>query len=235
MFSKTSKLTFKAAYKLVAPSNFMKVRFKEHGYETVLIPNMLNIKNYQFSERVRSKASLFWLRSFRKHYNPILAVKVLHELLLKGVDADLIMVGPDSGDGSLAEVIEFIQSHDLVDCVKIPGLLSKQEWIEISEDRTILLNTTNIDNTPISVIECMGLGINIISTNVGGIPYLLEDENDALLVPPDDKELMTNAVQKLLSEPELASTLSRNARRKVESFDWNVVKQQWNDVLTNAG
>jgi glycosyltransferase involved in cell wall biosynthesis len=77
----------------------------------------------------------------------------------------------------------------------------------------------------------MACGLCIISTNVGGIPYLLEHEHDALLVPPDDPAAMAGAVRRLFTEEGLAERLSCNARRKVEQFDWLNVLPQWEAIL----
>jgi len=71
----------------------------------------------------------------------------------------------------------------------------------------------------------------VVSTNVGGIPYLLEDGQDALLVPPDDPEAMVRAVRRALTEPGLSEHLSRNARRKVEDFDWGTVLSRWESLF----
>ena len=229
-----SKLTFKYSYKLVAPSNFMKVSFEKYGYHPVLIPNMLNIANYDLEERDSSKIKLFWLRSFRKHYNPILAVQVLAKLRNEGWDADLIMVGPDAQDGSFIEVKDFINQNQLEKFVQTPGVLTKPEWMALSKDRNILINTTNIDNTPISVIECMALGLAIVSTNVGGIPYLLDDNEDALLVKPNSIDAMTEAIITLVNNPEKTQQQVSKAREKVANFDWNVVKNKWVNLLENA-
>jgi glycosyltransferase involved in cell wall biosynthesis len=95
----------------------------------------------------------------------------------------------------------------------------------------IFLNTTNVDNTPVSVLEALACGLCVVSTDVGGIPYLLEHEEDALLVPPDDAEAMAAAVRRVLTEPGLAERLSRNARKKAEGFDWSVVLPQWERLL----
>ncbi|HMV50604.1 MAG TPA: glycosyltransferase family 4 protein, partial [Blastocatellia bacterium] len=81
------------------------------------------------------------------------------------------------------------------------------------------------------VIEAMAGGLCIVSTNAGGLPYLLEDGEDALLVPPNDPGAMAAAVRRLLTEAGLAERLSRNARRKAESFDWSAVLPQWRTLL----
>jgi glycosyltransferase involved in cell wall biosynthesis len=98
----------------------------------------------------------------------------------------------------------------------------------------IFLNTTNVDNTPISVLEAMACGLCVVSTNVGGIPYLLEHEHDALLVPPDDPAAVATAVRRLLTEPDLAEQLSRNARQKAEKFDWSIILPQWEALLISV-
>jgi glycosyltransferase involved in cell wall biosynthesis len=69
---------------------------------------------------------------------------------------------------------------------------------------------------------------------VGGIPYLVEHEKDALLVPPNDPEAMAAAVRRILTEPGLAERLSRNARQKAEQFDWAIILPQWEALLTRV-
>jgi glycosyltransferase involved in cell wall biosynthesis len=105
------------------------------------------------------------------------------------------------------------------------------DWLNRSD---IFLNTADIDNTPLSVLEAMASGMCIVSTNVGGIPYLLEHETDALLVPPGDEAAMAAAVRRILTEPGLAERLSRNAYQKAKQFDWSIILPQWDKLLLNA-
>ncbi|MBA3257451.1 MAG: glycosyltransferase family 4 protein, partial [Pyrinomonadaceae bacterium] len=91
---------------------------------------------------------------------------------------------------------------------------------------------TNVDNAPVSVLESMACGLCVVSTNVGGIPYLLKHEEDALLVPPDDAQAMAAAVRRIYSEPGLAERLSRKGRAKVEQFDWSAILPQWEALLS---
>jgi glycosyltransferase involved in cell wall biosynthesis len=71
----------------------------------------------------------------------------------------------------------------------------------------------------------------VVTTNVGGIPYLVTDEQHALLVPPDDAAAMAAAVQRVLTTPPLAAQLSRTGRSYAQQFDWETVLPQWQALL----
>src|SRR5690606_20382715 len=101
----------------------------------------------------------------------------------------------------------------------------------LSENYSIFINTTNYDNTPVSVIEAMALGLPVVSTNVGGIPFLLNNNEDALLVPPDSEVDFSNAIIRLLTDTELSDRIKLNARIKAETFDWEKVKHRWFKIL----
>ena len=77
----------------------------------------------------------------------------------------------------------------------------------------------------------MDLGLPLVSTNAGGIPYLLEHNVNALLVEDDDVDGMTNQIKRLFTEPNLALSLSKKGKESVESFDWEIVKKEWNELL----
>ena len=96
----------------------------------------------------------------------------------------------------------------------------------------VFINTTNFDNTPVSVIEAMALGIPVVSTNVGGLPFLIDNGTDGLLVQPRDANAMVEAIIKLKNDTDLMTELVNNARYKVEDFAWNAVKPRWEALLS---
>ena len=138
------------------------------------------------------------------------------------------MVGPDK-DGSMEQTKLYAQENQVK--VTFTGRLSKSEWKTLSEDYNIFINTTNFDNTPVSVIEAMCLGLPIVSTNVGGIPFLLSDNDNAFLVEKEDTNAMVQAIENLIKDPELYHRLTTNAYNLVKSFDWTTVKEQWKEIL----
>jgi len=224
-----SKLIFSNALKLVAPSNFLMTVFNKYGFNEVThIPNNVELYKYDFRNRDIDTIKILWLRSFSSIYNPEQAVLVLEKLLEMNYDATLTMIGPDV-DGSLIKVKNLARDKKLN--VEFTGKLSKPEWISYSKCFNVFINTTNFDNTPVSVIEAMALGLPVVSTNVGGIPYLVSDNTDGLLVPPKDVGAMANAIIKIKLDEDLKLKLVSNARTKVENFDWNIVRPQWETLL----
>lgn len=229
---KFSQNLFGKAQVNVSPSLYLKHEFTQLGYDNVVyIPNTISIENYPYYNKTFDTPRLLWVRSFSEIYNPQLAVKVLYELRRRGYDASLCMVGPDT-DGSLAEVKALAERLNVR--VNFTGKLTKTEWIALSKNYNIFLNTTNFDNMPLSVIEAMALGLPVVSTNVGGMPYLIENGVDGILVSPNDKMAMADAIESVLRNVDQTEDMVAKAREKVEGFDWERVSRMWDEILSRG-
>ena len=223
-----------SAAAVVAPSRYLQEHLRPYRSVLHLLSNPLDLRAYEYNVRSQPRPRLIWLRAFESIYNPEMAPKVLCLLRESFPDISLIMVGPDKGDGSKQKMQALAERLEVGNRISLPGRVPKSDvpgWLNRAD---IFLNTTYIDNTPVSVMEAMACGLCIVSTNVGGIPYLLDQGRDALLVPPDDAEAMANAVRRILTEPGLAEWLSRNARRKAEQFDWGNVLPKWKELFIEA-
>jgi glycosyltransferase involved in cell wall biosynthesis len=198
------------------------------------LPNPLDISRYKFRQRRQVGSTLVWLRAFHTIYNPSLAANVVARLTESGDDTRLIMIGPDKKDGSRERFDALAVKLGVTGSVSVVGSVSKSavpDWLQRGD---VFVNTARVDNTPVSVMEAMATGLCIVSTDVGGIPYLLQHEQDALLVPSDDPAAMAAAVRRLQAEPGLAARLSANARAKAETFDWSQVLPQWERILSQS-
>lgn len=229
-----AKKIFSNAFKLVAPSPFLYDLFKAYGFTNLIyIPNNLVISNYQFKERKTVAGKLLWVRAFQGIYNPTMAIAVYKQLKEQFPLAELCMVGPDK-DGSLTVCREYTKNLGLENQVIFKGKLSKEEWHALAEQYDVFLNTTTVDNTPISVMEAMALGLPVVSTNVGGIPFLLTNDYNALLVDNNDTDGMIMQIKRLLNDVVLVNTITVNAKSTVEKYDWERIKEDWFSLLENA-
>lgn len=225
-----SKIIFKNSYLNVAPSGYLKCEFEKERFKAIYIPNIIDLKMYSFKLREKIKPRLLYVRAFDHIYNPVLAIKVLYELRKKYSYSKLCMVGPIK-DQSYDEVVSLTRSLELEDYVEFTGALSKEDWHKKSEGFDVFINTTNFDNTPVSVMEAMALGMPVVSTNVGGIPYLIDDGVDGLLVEKNNPIDMALKIDFLISNNAEAIKIAHKARNKVKGFDWSIVKNQWKNYL----
>lgn len=222
---------FKNAAFLVAPSGYMRKSFKQHGYSNIkLIPNQLDLNKFKFKERTEAKPRLLWVRSFASIYNPLLAIEVINLLIKRYPTSKLCMVGPEK-DGLMEACKAKVAELGISENVEFVGKKSRKEWFEISTEYDIFLNTTNVDNTPLSVMEAMAMGMCVVTTNVGGIPFLFANEIEGIMVEPNNAQLIYQEVIKIVDAPEYAHQLSCKAREKSKEWDWLFIKQLWTKHL----
>lgn len=222
-------LIFANAYANVAPSRYLLDAFERARFDNIaLIPNAIAINDYPFKRRDTISPKLLWVRAFASIYNPEMALNALAQVKTEFPDATLCMVGPDK-EGSLEKMSKRAQELNL--CVHFTGRLSRSEWVRLSQQYDIFINTTHQDNMPVSVIEAMALGLPVVSTNVGGLPFLVEDRQNGLLVADGDYKHMANCVINLVNDAQLAAKLAHNAHNTVLEFDQRTITAKWLEIL----
>ena len=222
----------RTAAHVTTPSAYLYTEMRPFREDLEILPNSLPIARYTYRLRQQCQPHLIWLRAFHQIYNPVLAIHVIERLKKQYPDIHLYMIGPDKGDGSQQEAEALCTKLGLNHHISFIGPVAKEtvpQWLNKGD---IFINTTNIDNTPVSVLEALATGLCVVSTNAGGIPYLLTDQENSLLVEPDNVERTVEAVDKILKDEQLASTLSRNGRQHALKFDESDVMTRWQTLLT---
>ena len=94
---------------------------------------------------------------------------------------------------------------------------------ELYRSASVVLNPSRVDNMPNSVLEALASGVPVVSTRVGGVPFIVQDGITALLVPPGDADAMAAAVLRLLQDTALAQRLAEAGLREVQRYTWDRV------------
>ena len=109
----------------------------------------------------------------------------------------------------------------LEDTVFMEGPVTQEEMTHIYDECTIfalpcqVLDNGDRDGIPNVLVEAMAMEIPVVSTDISGIPELIENGIDGLLVQQKDATALAHALEQLLSQPGLRSELGRNGRDKV--------------------
>ena len=220
---------------VTAPSRYLQSDLSGICRHIEIVPNGLDITAYEYRPRPVVTPKLVWLRAFHRIYNPSLAVQVAAELRASYPETELVMAGPDKGDGSLERTKALVAALGLTSAVSFIGRVPKPEISTVINRGDIFLNTADIDNTPVTVLEAMACGACVVSTDVGGMPYLLDHGRNALVVPPNDPVAMGRAVRRILEDGTLSAALSQGARHAVEQMDWNCILPKWERVFSALG
>ena len=140
-----------------------------------------------------------------------------------------------AGSGPCRDKLERLASElGIAEAVTFTGRVDNRSIHDLYRSADVLLNPSLVDNTPISLLEAMASGVPIVSTNVGGIPYLVRDGETALLVPAADPVAMARATAQLLGDVELYRRLRAGGLNAVQAYTWERVRVRLFDVYARA-
>jgi glycosyltransferase involved in cell wall biosynthesis len=100
------------------------------------------------------------------------------------------------------------------------------------EKADIYLNSSVVDNMPLSFIEAFSCGLPIVSYATGGIPYLVANGETGLLVETKDFQALAQKAIFLLENQEFAKKIVAKARAEVVKYSWENVRELWLELFT---
>jgi glycosyltransferase involved in cell wall biosynthesis len=224
----------RSAAAVTAPSGYLSEALGCFRQDILVLPNAIDIRAYPFKAREAAAPRLVWLRAFHRIYEPSTAVRAVALLAPEFPDIRLSMAGPDKQDGSFEAARSLAEALGVTAKIDYPGRIAKGEIPGFLNQGDIFLNTSAVDNQPVTLLEAMACGTCVVSTGPGGIPYVAKHRANCLLVPVGDAGALAEGVAEVLRRPKLAATLSQNARRTVEEYDWSVILPRWRDLLFSA-
>jgi glycosyltransferase involved in cell wall biosynthesis len=215
---------------LVAPSEYLARWARDRAPTPVtVVPNPLDVDRYPFRARSAVRPRVLWLRAYHPIYAPDVAVRAAAELAGRYEDLRLTMVGDDKGER--ARTRELVAELGLGGQVRVDGFAGPDEKQRLLADHDVFLNTSRVDNRPVSVVEAAASGLCVVSTDVGGVPDLVVDGASALLVAPDDPGAVAGAVGRLVEDPVLAARVAAGGRAMAEEGRPATVVARWQELL----
>jgi glycosyltransferase involved in cell wall biosynthesis len=151
-------------------------------------------------------------------------------LLRKGLpDARLVLIGTGPLEGELRAQV---RAAGLTEGVLMTG--SRGDVRDLLAGFDVFALSSRQEGLPVAIMEAMAAGLPIAATAVGGLPEMIEDGRDGLLVPPDSPAALAAALARIAHEPGLAGRLGAAAARRSADFDAASAQRQIEAVYERA-
>lgn len=222
------------AARLVVPSGFLQQVFSEVGLSAAIIPNIIDLD--LFSPAAEPSLAAGFTLVITRNLEPIygLDTAILALALARKAIPDIQLKIAGSGPQRV-ELEQLTERLGLGRAVVFLGRLERPQIVDLYHSAHAMLNPSRVDNMPNSVLEALACGLPVISTNVGGVPYIVEDGHTAVLVPPDNAQAMAQAIVKLCNDRQLRRHLRDGGSRVVAQYAWDQVRPQWLALYNTLG
>ena len=226
------KRTLRHATVLAVPSGFLQAVFSQHGMDAAVVPNIVDLALFRPpAERRPRGAHLVVLRNLEPIYDNATAVRALALVRRSRPDARLSIAGTGPDEAMLRALATEL---GVADAVRFMGRLDRDAAAALYRDADAALNPSTVDNMPNSVLEAMASAVPVVSTDVGGVPFIVVDGTTALLVPARDPAAMAHAVMRLLDNHSLGRSLAAAGQAEVQRYTWQRVSAVLAQVYRQA-
>jgi glycosyltransferase involved in cell wall biosynthesis len=188
-----------------------------------VIFNTVETERFRYRERKPVRPVFLTSRLLEPLYNVACVLRAFAIIQNRYPGARLTI----AADGSLRPELEGLARDLELRDARFTGFVSFEDMPALYDAADIYLNANDIDNMPSSLIECMAAGLNIVTTNAGGIPYIVTDEETGLIVPCGDHEAMARSAIALLEDARLAARTAARARDECRKYNWATARREW--------
>ncbi len=222
------KPSLERANAIVVPSGFLEAVFGKRGFASCIVPNIIDLDRFGTGtvSRVSPKGdfpSIIVTRNLEPIYDNGTAVRAFQIVRRAFPTAKLVV----AGSGPEREFLQKLAAElGIAEAVTFTGRVDNESMASLYRSANVMINPSLADNMPISVLEALASGVPVVSTNVGGVPYLVDHGTTALLVPARDAEAMAEAVLALLGDPSLAKRISEAGIESVQQYTWPNVRDR---------
>ncbi|MGZ8224737.1 MAG: glycosyltransferase family 4 protein [Methylobacter sp.] len=220
--------SIKKATAVAVPSGYLKKIFSDFGIDSQVIPNIINLQRFIPKNKIGLinplQPHLIITRNLEPIYGISTAIKAV-ALLSQTVPGIKLSI---AGSGPQKEELQYLVTEGKLEKnIIFTGRLTPEEMAELYQNSDIMLNPTTVDNMPNSILEAMASGIAVVTTDVGGIPYIVKNNKTALFTEVNNPGLMAKQINRLLGEPELYQELVNNGLQDVQQYAWTEIRALW--------
>lgn len=209
--------------RIVVPSQFLVNVFSKHGFKAISIANVVDVREFPFVDRTTFRPKILVPRMLDPIYNVECSIRAFHILKQHVPDAELTLLGDGPQETYLRELVQELGVED----VTFTGRVAREQIARVYRDHEILLNSSSIDNMPVSILEAFATGLPVVTTDAGGIPFIVTDRETGHLAPVNDHEELAKRLLEVIKDQEATQQMVLAARDEMRNYRWPAVARKW--------
>jgi glycosyltransferase involved in cell wall biosynthesis len=215
------------AHEIIVPSAYLVDVFAGFGIRTRAIFNFIDVDDIPYRRRTTLRPRFLTNRNLESLYNVGCSLRAFARVQREYPDAELTV----AGFGSQRAMLESIARELGLRNTTFVGRVPANEMAAQYDKSDIFLNASNIDNMPLSILDSFAAGVPVVTTNAGGIPYVVRDGETGFLVERGDSDGLADAALRLLRDDDLATRIGDAARQEcLARYTWPVVREEWENL-----
>lgn len=222
-WKRTAVPMLRRADMIVVPSGYLVDVFAQFGLTARPIFNVVELETFRYRERRPIRPVFLTSRLHEPLYNVPCVLRAFARIQRQIPNASLTV----AGDGWMRPALEALARELGLRQTTFVGRVPFDRMPALYDAADIYLTATDLDNMPGSVIECLSCGLPVVTTDAGGVPYIVTHEATALIVPRGDDEAMASAALRLLADNDLAVRIAEAGRESCRRFTWPAVRDEW--------
>lgn len=203
-------------------SGFLAKVFEQHHIPFVTIPNIIELDDTLFHLREQLKPNYICTRAHEPLYNIPCILHAFQKVQAEHPEATLTLVGDGSEHDNLIKMSEELGLQNIT----FTGKVDNKEIYKYLAQADILLSSPTIDNMPVSLLEAMNAGLLVISSKVGGVPYMVKNNNTGLLFESGNSDSLAAKILWAIGNQSVAKTITLQANKAVARYRWENIKEQ---------
>lgn len=203
-------------------SGFLASIFEKHQLPYTIIPNIIEMDDSQYKARSSIQPHYISIRAHEDLYNIPCILRAFQQVQRRLPEAILLLVG----GGSLHEDLKRQVKQMRLSNVTFTGRVDNSEIVRYLDQADIMVSAPKVDNMPVSLIEAMNAGLLVISSKVGGVPYMIEDGVNGLLFESDNDQELAEKMIWAMEHQDLAHNMVVKAKQSIQQYQWTSVKDK---------
>lgn len=205
---------------VIVLSGYLKNIFDHYNLPCIVIPNIAEFDENLYKAKTHIEPKYISVRHLRELYNVKCILKAFVKVKKEIPSASLTILG----DGDQKDMLRnWVVEHNLKDVIFV-GAVPHDKMNEYLSHSDIFLSAPKTDNMPMSILEAYNAGLLVISSNVGGVPYILKNKETGLLFESDNAEELASKMIQAVQNEQRTIEMIHSAYQSLDMYKWENIK-----------